>query len=142
MKTNDLLTAGLVAVGGYFALKLFGGASGPRMLLASAAPNQIAASAPAGRVSEQKSAVETRYLPIPTMQPSYDPYLYEDAPSLGQKIETIGTAAERSLDVIQNVFTGITDLFGGSSGPDKAPGAVQTSSVSFLDVPPGVGVVV
>lgn len=142
MKKNDLLTAALVAVGGYFALKMFGGGGfGPRGQLVAAA-NQVGANRPQGRVSERRSGVEIRYLPVPTTQPSYDPYLNEDNLSLGQKIETIGDAAERGLTVIQNVFTGITDLFGGSSGADKAPGAVQSSSQSFLEVPPADVVIV
>lgn len=144
MKKDDLLTMGLLGLGGFLVLKYFGGGGlQPRGQLVAAAPNQIGALRPRGFVSEQKSAVEVRNLPVPSVQLPYDPYTHEDySPTLGQRIETVGDAAERSLTVIHNVFTGLTDLFGGSSGADKAPSAVQTSSVSFLDVPPGDVVVV
>jgi len=137
MKTNDLLTAGLLAGGGFLLWKMMqgGGLSPARPQIVAAANPVQAPAAPAGRVTEQKSAVESRFLPVPTLAPATDPYIQDDDPTLAERIQAVGDAAETSLDVIQNVFSGLTGLFGGTAGDEKAPAAVQESSQSPLAVP-------
>ena len=133
MNTKDLLLVGGLAGLGYWLYRM---TIGQRVSAVPGAQFAVLGSNQSGAALAALSPAEVRFQPIATNQKTFDPYVEQADPALADRITAIGTAAEVSLDVIANVWTGLTDLFGGSTGAARAPGPLQPAAVAQGFVPP------
>ena len=134
MKTETILKWVAVASGVYFLWRWFAS----RQAVSAVPGAQYAfLTTPAPSASEVKGAGEIRYQPVASIQRTFDPYVQDHDPSLGEKIQSYGSAAEIGITVIDNIFSKLGGLFGGTTGKDRADVPLLNSSVSFGSVPPG-----